>query len=125
MQLIDGQPVFSATDLVGYLACEHLTALERAALAGLVQKPMREDRELDVIRRRGFEHEARYLASLGNVVEIGKPWEIGWDEAAALTEQAVCDGARCVYQATFVDGNWRESKRFDRFAERFFLRRQR
>ena len=61
MQLIDGQPVFSATDLVGYLACEHLTALERAALAGLVQKPMREDRELDVIRRRGFEHEARYL----------------------------------------------------------------
>ena len=29
MQLIDGQPVFSATDLVGYLACEHLTALER------------------------------------------------------------------------------------------------
>ena len=50
MQLIDGQPVFSATDLVGYLACEHLTALERAALAGLVERPIREDRELDVIR---------------------------------------------------------------------------
>ena len=56
MQLIDGQPVFSATDLVGYLACEHLTALERAALAGLVQRPVREDRELDVIRKRGFQH---------------------------------------------------------------------
>ena len=64
MQLIDGQPVFSATDLVGYLACEHLTALERAALAGLVERPIREDRELDVIRRRGFQHEARYLAEL-------------------------------------------------------------
>ena len=36
MQLIDGQPVYSATDLVGFLACEHLTNLERAALAGLV-----------------------------------------------------------------------------------------
>ena len=28
---IDGRPVYAATDLVAYLACEHLTALERAA----------------------------------------------------------------------------------------------
>ena len=40
VQLIDGQPVYSATDLVGFLACEHLTALERAALAGLVKRPI-------------------------------------------------------------------------------------
>ena len=43
MQLIDGRPVYSATDLVGFLACEHLTNLERAALAGLVKRPMRVD----------------------------------------------------------------------------------
>jgi hypothetical protein len=30
MQLIDGTAVYAATDLVGFLACEHLTALERA-----------------------------------------------------------------------------------------------
>ena len=47
-----------------YLACEHLTELERAALAGLVERPMRDDPELDIIRKRGFEHEARYLADL-------------------------------------------------------------
>ena len=74
MQTIDGRPVYAATDLVGYLACEHLTALERAALAGLVHRPMRDDPELDVIRQRGFEHEARYLADLEaegrTVVEI-------------------------------------------------------
>ena len=64
MQLIDGQPVFSATDLVGYLACEHLTALERAALEHLVDRPNRPDPELDVIRRRGIQHEERYLAEL-------------------------------------------------------------
>ena len=63
MDRIDGQPVYSATDLVAFLACEHLTQLERAALAGLTKRPMREDPELDVIRRRGFQHEARYLAS--------------------------------------------------------------
>ena len=43
MDRIDGQPVYSATDLVAYLACEHLTQLERAALAGLVKRPMRDD----------------------------------------------------------------------------------
>ena len=64
MQEIDGRPVYAATDLVAYLACEHLTQLERAALAGLVRRPMRDDPELDIIRKRGFEHEHRYLAEL-------------------------------------------------------------
>ena len=64
MQTIDGRPVYAATDLVAYLACEHLTQLERAALAGLVKRPMRADPELDIIRKRGFEHEKRYLADL-------------------------------------------------------------
>ena len=35
MQILDGRPVYSATDLVGFLACTHLTDLERAALGGL------------------------------------------------------------------------------------------
>jgi hypothetical protein len=56
VQSIDGRPVYAATDLVAYLACEHLTGLERAALAGLVKRPMRDDPELDIIRKRGFEH---------------------------------------------------------------------
>jgi len=47
MQRIDGRDVYSATDLVGFLACEHLTNLERAALARLVQRPMRPDPQLD------------------------------------------------------------------------------
>ena len=64
MDRIDGQPVYSASDLVAYLACEHLTQLERAALAGLITRPMRDDPELDIIRRRGFQHEARFLADL-------------------------------------------------------------
>src|SRR5207249_11688807 len=64
MQLIDGTPIYAATDLVGFLACEHLTALERAALRGLVVRPNRTDPELEIIRRRGLEHEARYLAEL-------------------------------------------------------------
>ena len=59
MDRIDGQPVYSATDLVAHLACDHLVQLGSCVLAGLVKRPMRDDPELDVIRKRGFEHEAR------------------------------------------------------------------
>jgi uncharacterized protein len=116
MDRIDGQPVYSATDLVAFLACEHLTQLERAALAGLTKRPMREDPELDVIRRRGYQHEARYLAALqdegrtavtirvdGSSVDRGAELRA----AAEQTIEAMAAGADVVYQATFFDGSFR------------------
>ena len=116
MQTIDGRPVYAATDLVAYLACEHLTQLERAALAGLVERPMRADPELDVIRKRGFEHEARYLAELeaegrhavridldGSIEDRGDQLRA----AAQATIDAMASGADVIYQATFFDGTWR------------------
>jgi predicted RecB family nuclease len=114
LQLIDGRPVFSATDLVGYLACEHLTALERAALAGLVKRPMRDDPELDVIRRRGFQHETRYLADLTadrkGVVEINRlDDEDRGDQIRRQADEtiaAMASGAEVIFQATFFDGRW-------------------
>jgi len=116
VQTIDGRTVFAATDLVAYLACEHLTQLERAALAGLVKRPMRDDPELDVIRKRGFEHERRYLADLTaegrNAVTIRLDGSIEDDgerlrAARAETIAAMLAGADVVYQATFFDGTWR------------------
>ncbi len=64
MQLVDGRPVYSATDLVGFLACGHLTDLERSALAGLTDRRHRGDPELDAIAERGRQHEQRYLEAL-------------------------------------------------------------
>jgi uncharacterized protein len=116
MDRIDGQPVYSATDLVAFLACEHLTQLERAALAGLTKRPMRDDPELDVIRRRGFEHEARYLATIEaegrtavTVRVDGSSADRGADlrKAAAQTIDAMAAGAEVIYQATFFDGTFR------------------
>ncbi|HEX7950522.1 MAG TPA: TM0106 family RecB-like putative nuclease, partial [Candidatus Limnocylindrales bacterium] len=116
MDRIDGQPVYSATDLVAYLACEHLTQLERAALAGLVERPIRNDPELDVIRRRGFEHERRFLDDLradgrnavtieldGSVADRGEELRA----AASRTIEAMAAGADVVYQATFFNGIFR------------------
>jgi predicted RecB family nuclease len=116
MDRIDGRPVYSATDLVAYLACEHLTQLERAAIAGLVKRPMREDPELDIIRRRGFQHEARFLEDLraegrtvvtieqdGSIADRGEELRT----AAAKTIEAMASGADVIYQATFFDGTFR------------------
>ena len=109
-------PSIAATDLVGFLACEHLTQLERAALAGLVKRPMRHDPELDIIRKRGFEHEQRFLAELraraGDIVEIALDGSIEdrGDQlraAAAATDAAMADGPDVIFQATFFDGTWR------------------
>ncbi len=116
MQSIDGRLVYAATDLVAYLACEHLTELERAAMAGLVERPMRADPELDVIRKRGFEHEARYLSDLEaagrHATKIVLDGSIDDDgdrlrAAASATIDAMAAGADVVYQGTFFDGTWR------------------
>src|SRR5205085_3196754 len=110
MQILDGRPVFSATDLVGFLACEHLTGLEVAAAAGLVKRPVRRDPELDVIQERGLRHEARFLASLqaaGRRVTRIEPEETTTDRGqrlrgqAALTEAAIRGGDDAIYQAAF------------------------
>jgi len=118
MQDLDGTIVYSASDLVGYLECEHLTTLERAVFETDLERPKRADPELDVLHRRGLEHERRYLAHLqaeGRVVVEGRidrgpdagrstlP-EIELD--AALTLRRMQDGADVIYQATLFDGNW-------------------
>jgi uncharacterized protein len=126
VQLIDGRPVYSATDLVGFLACEHLTNLELAARAGLTARPMRIDPELDRIVKRGYQHEARFLDELRaqglSIVEITPDGSIEnrgeqLREAAARTEAAMRDGVDVVYQATFFDGRWRGHADFLRRVE--------
>src|SRR4029079_4309274 len=116
MQLIDGSPVYSARDLVGFLACEHLTQLERAVLAGLAERPHLPGPELGVLRKRGDEHEQRYLAELAvdgrSVLAItldaySSDRGEGLRLAAAATVEAMESGAQVIYQATFFNGRWR------------------
>lgn len=49
MLRIDDRLVYSATDLVGFLECGHLANLERAAVSGHLDRPMRVDPVLDRI----------------------------------------------------------------------------
>src|SRR4030088_2192466 len=112
MHLIDGTLVLSATDLTGFLACEHLTQLDRAVAEGLVKAPVRDDPELELLRRHGDEHERNHLQSLRGtgktVVEIprGRYTLEGLREWEALTLAAMRGGADVIYQAAFFDGRW-------------------
>jgi uncharacterized protein len=116
VQLIDGRPVYAATDLVGFLACTHRLALERAALAGLAKRPIRDDPAIETVAKRGHAHELRYLDDLRaagrTVVEIDRPSDETIPHGdrlraqAAATERAMRDRADVVYQATFFDGTW-------------------
>jgi uncharacterized protein len=113
VQVIDGHLVCSASDLVGFLLCPHLTGLELAAADGDLARPERADPELDVLTRRGGEHEGRYLEQLRargvQVVEISVASE-GADALRAAHSQtaaAIAEGVPVIYQATFYDGEWR------------------
>lgn len=112
MERIEGRLIVSATDLVGHLACGHLTVLDGRVSLGALAKPKRDDPELAVLTTRGLEHEDRYLQTLKaeglHVVEIAEP-DRGTDRLAALrqreaeTAQAMRAGADVVFQATFLD----------------------
>jgi predicted RecB family nuclease len=111
----DGTLIVSATDLVGYLACDHLATLELGRVEGLWEKPIRkDDPTIELIQQKGDLHEADYLASLRadglNVIEIETGDLRTPDQlraAQAVTFDAMRAGADVIFQATFFDGRWR------------------
>ena len=111
----DGTIIVSATDLVGYLACDHLATLELGRVEGLWEKPhRREDPTVQLMQDRGDAHEAAHLEKLRaegkSIIEIDKaelrtPEQLRAAEAATL--EAMKAGADVIFQATFFDGRWR------------------
>ena len=124
----DGTIVVSATDLVGYLACDHLATLELERIAGLREKPERYDPELELLQERGDRHEHDHLERLraagaddrrdprGTSDRPGRPTSCA--AAAEATRAAMAAGADVVFQATFFDGRWRGHADFLIRAER-------
>ena len=112
MQIVDGNLLYSATDLVGFLECGHLTSLERAAVSGHLERPVREDPVLDRITQRGQLHEERFLEALeADGVEVvrfdqdpGLPFGQRLAEGRDLTLDAMRAGADVIYQAVLFDG---------------------
>ncbi len=102
-------PMFSPTSIANFLACQHLTALNRAEAAGQIKKPFFADPGLDLLKRLGLAHEQSYLRDLTDVrgLDLARiPDDISWNEAAAQTTAAIKSGVAAIYQPAFLTGQW-------------------
>ena len=111
MQVIEGHPVYSATDLVGFLECAHLANLERAVVAGHLKRPIRADPVLDRIALRGLVHERHFLSERATegltIVSIPTNDTLSPLEriksGSQDTLEAMHQGAALIYQAVFFN----------------------
>jgi len=111
----DGTIIVSATDLVGYLACDHLSTLELGRIEGRWERPPRRaDPTVQLMQDRGDAHEAAHLEQLKaagrRVIEIQTDELRTPDQLRAAqdaTLAAMRAGADVIFQATFFDGRWR------------------
>src|SRR5262245_3952488 len=98
----------TATDLVGYLNCRHLTDLDRAVAEGSLPKPKTWDPLLDVLRERGSRHEKAFINHLRagglEVVHIDGV-EIS-SRAVAQTIDALRSGVPVIVQGALSNGSW-------------------
>ena len=105
MYLDDGRLVLSPSDFVGFLYCGHLTELSLATVRGSLAKPPDDDPDLQVVQRRGLEHEGRYLTRLEGerkvVVQIDTT--LTFAEQVQETLDRLCSGPPVIYQAAFLD----------------------
>ena len=110
----DGTLVVSATDLVGFLECDHLVTLELLRSRGEIEKPFHFDPLLDLTQKRGYAHEGAEIARLSaagrTVVEMQRrnpktPAELR--DAETETFAAMQAGTDVIFQGTLFDGRWR------------------
>jgi len=98
----------SATDLVGYLHCRHLTVLDRALAEGLLAKPRVWDPLLQVLSERGAAHEQGYI---GHLARAGL--DVARIDGVAVTKDAMAEtlaamrrGAPIIAQGALGDRYW-------------------
>src|SRR2546428_1814887 len=108
MRASGNELVLSATDLSNFLSCRHRTALEMAEAHGKYRRPRWDDPLLELLFKRGLEHEKAYVRSLQtdgrHIVDLADVKEP--DTAVAGTLDAMRSGADVIVQAALRDGRW-------------------
>lgn len=107
MRDVDGQILFSASDLMRFMGCRHATTLDLAHMQGRGPQPREDSEDAELLQKQGDEHEAAHLARLKSagksVVEIDRG-ELTRD--ADATRKALGQGAEVIFQGAFLSGNW-------------------
>jgi uncharacterized protein len=108
MQKSSAGTLFSASDLVNFAACSHLTHVDLINLETPLEKAA-DSEEAVLIQEKGFAHEAAYLELLqkqhGEVVNLQKS-DVSDRQAYRDTVEALKGGAKVVFQATFLSAPW-------------------
>lgn len=104
--------MYGATDLNNFLECRRLTELDGLAMRGKLTRPKSDDEQLELIKRKGEEHEQRYLEAMdaryGGITKFERTDRglAAYAAAEAETLAAMRAGVQCIYQATFFDGTF-------------------
>lgn len=97
----------SASDLVNYLECEHLTTLDLIDLETPLARTQDSD-QAKLIQAKGYAHEADFLAVLKDrhplLIDIAAAGG-NLEQKVRNTLQAMRDGCDIIFQATLRDGN--------------------
>jgi uncharacterized protein len=109
MQKYLGQPLYSAKDLLVFLGCRHATALDLQVMGATTPAPgSNDDPYLDLLKRKGIEHEEAFLRKLrakgGSITEITRTDSI--EEMAQLTSEAMRSGVDAIYQGALCIPGW-------------------
>src|ERR1019366_3678725 len=113
MQHTDGHLLLSASDLVAFLECEHLSALDLRVAHGSETIERTRTDSTDLVARKGDEHEQAFLDSLIRqgldvaVIPSVIDGLVSDAEAVEQTISAMRAGVDVIYQAALADGSWR------------------
>lgn len=104
----NGTIYLSASDLVGNLNCNHLSALDLQVVTGALEKPDYYDPLLEILRERGFRHEQNYIEYLKSQLH-----EISFIEGEGINDKtvdatlnAMREGKGIIVQAALRHGRW-------------------
>lgn len=108
MRVLANELSLSATDLSNFLSCRHLTALDMAEAKGTRKRPIWDDPLLELLFKRGLEHEAKYVQSLRTdgrrIIDLSEVK--GREEQLKQTLDAMKAGAEVIVQGALCDGRW-------------------
>ncbi len=108
MQRVGSVFRYSASDLVNFAECAHLTHLDLLNLATTLPKA-EDTAEMALIAGKGFAHEAKYWEHLqkshAKIVSLPKEGASD-DELFSMTKDALRRGEEVLFQATVLGDSW-------------------
>jgi uncharacterized protein len=108
LQKYEGEILFSASDIVNFLECEHLTSLDLIDLETPLPRT-EDDDESRLIKAKGISHEAEFVEVLksrhDSFIDITQKCS-DLREMVRETLDAMRSGIEIIYQASLKDGNF-------------------